>query len=296
MKKILLYVFIGVLLVACESSQEPTIYLSEDYPSFPYDIDKPDVRYELPYRLREISGLTYHSDTSLLCVNDEEGVVFDYDMKNREIAGVYSFGKKGDYEGVELVDNILYVLRSNGDIYAVKNFNTDAVRTVRYKTLLNSKTNTEGLGYDKNMHSLLIACKGQAAPQYPSKGIKAIYSFSLNTFQLSEKPVYNINLRQVGNIIAAGNNREADKKDCMFKPSAVAVHPISKNLYVLASAGKKMLVLNSHGDILAIIKLKPTVFYQPEGLCFAPDGTMFICNEAKEQQANILKFCYSRDL
>ncbi len=290
MKKELFIFFVLIGLLACKSPQEQYLFFAEDYNDFHYNMEQPNEYYGLAPRLREISGLTYRSATSLLCINDEEGVVFDYDVSSGEIAALYSFGKAGDYEGVELVNGILYVLRSNGDIYEVKNFNTDSITTIRHRTQLSSVNNAEGLCYDKRSNALLIACKGK--PLHKRKGEKAVYAFSLDTYQLKEEPIYRINQYQIEQIITDLSNRKGFEKEGRFCPSAIAIHPITQNIYVLASVGKKLLVLNSYGAILAIVKLNPSVFFQPEGICFSPDGTMFICNEEKVGRANILQFNY----
>ncbi len=306
MRNLILFCILLINVVACKSPKEQSIFLSEDYGQFPYAIFQPDYRYELAPRLQEISGLTYRSKTSLLCVNDEEGVVFDFNIKSGEISGVYSFAKAGDYEGIELVDSMLYVLRSNGNIYEIRHFNTASIITKLYKTKLNSKNDTEGLGYDKTTNSLLIACKGKPGKKKKYKGERAIYSFSLDSCKLSKEPTYLISQKQIRDILSLSDykklsnqileNVNPSKGDVTFQPSAVAIHPITQNLYVLASAGKLLVVLNPQGDILAVVKLKRSIFNQPEGICFAPDGTMFISNEGKKKSANILKFNYLSNL
>ncbi len=303
-KRVVLLCIILLIGVACNSSKEQFIYLSEDYGQFPYDILKPDYCYKLAPRLQEISGLTYRSSSSLLCVNDEEGVVFDFNIKSGEIAGVYSFAKAGDYEGIEWIDSILYVLRSNGDIYEVKDFKSPDIKVKLYKTKLKPSNDTEGLGYDKVNNSLLVACKGKPAKKKKYKGNRAIYRFSLDTYQLSEDPAYLISQKRIGEILSFSDYDKIssgilekvnpEKGSATFQPSAVAIHPITGNLYVLASVGKMLLVLNPQGDILAIVKLKRTNFNQPEGICFAPDGTMFISNEGRVNEADILRFNYQK--
>jgi sugar lactone lactonase YvrE len=58
------------------------------------------------------------------------------------------------------------------------------------------------------------------------------------------------------------------------------------------SARDKMLVIMKDGKTTGAHKLDKDMFRQPEGLCFMPDGTMLISNEAQESTANILRFAY----
>jgi uncharacterized protein YjiK len=77
-----------------------------------------------------------------------------------------------------------------------------------------------------------------------------------------------------------------------FSPSAIAVHPITGEIYVTSSKGKLLLVLDRQGRIVHLEKLKKSLHTQPEGICFDADGTMFIANEGKDGKAKIYKFRY----
>jgi uncharacterized protein YjiK len=85
---------------------------------------------------------------------------------------------------------------------------------------------------------------------------------------------------------------EALDDDVSFRPSAVAIHPITHHVYLLASVGKMLIAMDWQGKFLHIHHLDSHLFKQPEGMCFAPDGTLFIANEAKGGKANVLSFAY----
>jgi uncharacterized protein YjiK len=42
--------------------------------------------------------------------------------------------------------------------------------------------------------------------------------------------------------------------------------------------------------MLAMVKLRSKVHAQPEGICFSPDGTLYISNEGDGGDATILQF------
>jgi len=42
--------------------------------------------------------------------------------------------------------------------------------------------------------------------------------------------------------------------------------------------------------MLAMIKLSPVIFPQPEGICFSPDGKLFIASEGAGRGGTILEF------
>lgn len=280
------------------------IYILNGSENFPYSIYEPDEIYELKDQLREISGLSYYNKNSLLCVNDEKGVIYRYSLKKKEISNEYDFDYPGDYEGIEVVDSLVFVLRSDGKVYKVTDFKDEQRNSQKNSTFLHAGNDTEGLAYDPSTNSLLVACKGSPAQGNQYKGKRGIYEYSLDQNQLSEKPKYLIDQDQIRKLLKFNayssfsvklmENINPSEGDITFQPSAIAVHPISKNLYVVGSVGKLLLVLNPQGEIISIVKLKRKIFRQPEGICFAPDGTMFISNEGRGKKANILKFNYKQ--
>ncbi len=132
------------------------------------------------------------------------------------------------------------------------------------------------------------------------KEFKAIYTFNLETKLLELKPFlliamdtikfyknYNT-MTQLGVELLA--YFDSSKGDLSFQPSGIAIHPKTGNIYVLGSVGNLLLVFSREGEMLAIIDLKSKVHPQPEGICFDPDGTLYISNEGDEGEGTILKF------
>jgi hypothetical protein len=74
-----------------------------------YNMNEPDQRFKLSNKVDEISGLTTFNDSTLICVDDELGKFFFIDFNNGTIIADIIFGKKGDFEGVEIVDSAIYV-------------------------------------------------------------------------------------------------------------------------------------------------------------------------------------------
>lgn len=241
-----------------------------------------------------------------MCVNDERGIVYEYNLNMNKITQRYRFGKSGDYEGVEVVDKDIYVLSSGGEIYKimVSDKSESPARVQTYSTPLSLRNNCEGLGYDWRTKSLLIALKGKAFLRKGKKGFRGVWGFSLTNFKLDSLPRYVISLAKVreamyrwenkSEITLAKKRLESGKRSIDFRPSSISVHPLTGNIYLLGSVGKLLLILNPSGDLLGVVELDPILFKQPEGLCFSPDGTLYISNEGRGGKANILEFSYKR--
>lgn len=267
-----------------------------------YQLDHPDTVWQLPAELREISGLAIFNETTIAAVQDEDGRIYLLDNTVGEIISIHDFGSKGDYEGIAMVDSTAWVLKSNGNLYRVENFRQHHPVVTSYKTPLTSANNAEGLAYDQETHSLLIACKGKPNLEKGEKykGFKAIYSFDLDELRLRTTPAYLIDLSVIEAFRASGAIREfyikATKKSGLisdalfFEPSGIAIHPQNNHLYVISHTAKLLLVISREGNIAAIKMLPPAIFNQPEGICFKQDGTMYISNEGGKGSASILRF------
>lgn len=310
MRRFLIFSFTLIsFLVFFESCQQKSansklIYELDDTYKFPYLISEADETFMLNNELREISGLSYFNDHSLLCVNDEKGTIYKFSLKKKEITKKYKFDRSGDYEGVEVVGDQVFVLRSDGNVFAVDYMRREDILSVKYNTQLNAGNNTEGLGYDSKSNSLLIACKGNPGIDEKFEGKRAIYKYSLDSNKLSDFPAFLVDQERIREIldfngytnfaITLLESINPSEGDVTFQPSAVAMHPITNNLYVIGSVGKLLIVLSPEGKILAVVKLRRSMFIQPEGICFTPDGTMFISNEGKGSAATICRFNYDK--
>ena len=77
-----------------------------------------------------------------------------------------------------------------------------------------------------------------------------------------------------------------------FKPSGIAIHPNSRDVYVISSAAKCLIVLNDKGDLKSAHHLPRSIFRQPEGITFDDDLNLYISNEGQDKKANLLKFTH----
>lgn len=269
---------------------------------FPYDLDNPERKYYLPDILMEVSGNVLLNERIMICIQDEEGDLFFYDLDEGRLLKRVDFGKDADYEDVVLVEDEVFVLRSNGTIYRLREFeNEETLRTKEIKTRLTKKNNCEGMCYDPVENCLLIALKGdpEADDDQDFDGFKAIYNFDLDDEKVSKKPEYLINLSKIKDLENASlyekiSHRIAEtfeeSGDIRFQPSAIAIHPLTDLIYILASVGKAIVVMDRTGEMIHVEKLDKWQFVQPEGITFSPDGTLYISSEGDGGNGKLMRF------
>ena len=83
------------------------------------------------------------------------------------------------------------------------------------------------------------------------------------------------------------NPIKLSKRKKAFMLSGVAIHPQTKEIYLVATVGKLLFVLTPEGKIRHVVPLSPRVFRQPEGICFKPNGDLIISNEGQDGSSNI---------
>lgn len=232
----------------------------------------------LDKELLEISGMFYLPDTRIAAINDEDGKIFLINSTTGDYT-VTKFGRKRDYEDIVMVGDYYYVLESNGNIHRVPVATANTEEEFEFPR--EKKIEFESLYYDPNLVKLVLVSKEQRETK---KGVIA-YTFSLDSLQFSDDILYEIRRKEI-HLYLKDNNAQ-------FKPSAAAIHPILKKLFIVASVGKAILQTTLDGKIDGAWQMNPDQFPQAEGICFAPNGDMFISNEGVDGKATILKFPYT---
>ncbi|MEL6356552.1 MAG: SdiA-regulated domain-containing protein, partial [Bacteroidota bacterium] len=237
--------------------------------------------------------------SQLLAVQDELGVIYRLDITNGQVKAAIDFWKDGDYEGIEVVGDDIWVVKSTGTLYCVQNAGTPQQLVLKYNGFLSRDNDVEGLTYDPNQHRLLIACKSYVAEFYE---LRSLFAFDLPTKTFVPDPVFSIGRDDIKAYLSqCPKSRKHDKivsfiynqGGYALGPSAVAIHPKSGQLFVTSSAGRLIVILSPQGEIRHVRRLDKDFYPQPEGLAFAPDGTLYISTEAKNgAPARIYRIAY----
>ena len=76
--------------------------------------------------------------------------------------------------------------------------------------------------------------------------------------------------------------------------SAIAVHPITKKLYLLSASDHLFFIFNMSGSIEHIELLDRDIFNKAEGITFLDNGDMLITNEGQNKEPTLLRFNYRK--
>lgn len=295
MQKFIVLIFVLAFLTACAQDEPSRVVYERPGYRFGYNLSQPDQTWKLPLSLFEISGNSYIDDQRLACIQDEKGIIFIYNLKDGKIESEINFEEDGDYEDIQVTGKDAWILKSNGKLYKVEDFRGHAnAKAKKYPTALSSNNNTEGLAYDPALNSLLIACKDDPfLDETKGKGARAVYRFRLDNHLLEPMPFLLIRKDTLEYYLSDALGKTGQgflNEEGGFKPSGIAIQPGTGNIFILASVGKLLMVLTGEGKILALARLSPQVFRQPEGICFSPDGTLYISSEGAGQDGRIMKF------
>lgn len=248
------------------------------------DLNVPQIK--LPRELSEVSGLAVTSDGRLLAHNDEEGIVFQIDVRTGIIIKRFGLGSgfiKDDFEDIACAGGKIYMVSSGGTIYEfTEGKDSERKKITTYKTKLTSKNDVEGLAYDPASNSLLLACKG-----YPGKGlgeVKAVYSFGLDSMSFQEKPRFVVALKDVIQETRKGK----------FSPSGVA-RTHTGTFFIIASEGEAIIEVDSTGKVLEINRIPKKTNTHPEGIAFLPNKDMILCNDGQGAEGTIVVYKYTPD-
>ena len=244
-------------------------------------------KYNMPEVLQEISGIAFLNGnaTTLYAEQDEEGRVFMLPLGSKEHTST-KFAKNGDYEDVAIVNDKVIVLKSNGDLYSFPIAETkkeEATNVVETKSVL-PKGEYEGMYADQSTGQLYVLCKECKQ----DKGSKITSGFVLNmqkdgSFVLAKN--FAVDVSKLENFTG--------RKKGTFHPSALAMHPISKEWYIVSAINKALVIADKNWKIKGAYHLSSNTFNQPEGIVFDKQGNMYISNEGSDTAyGNVLKFEY----
>lgn len=265
-----------------------------------YVFETPEKMAVLPGELQEASGVAEVSMAQVAMVQDEDGIIFLYNLKENKIIHRIPFGPPGDYEGITRIGDTMFVLESRGKLFEVKNWQENP--TISSKKLHLPTADNEGLCYDPLEKALLISPKSRWKKNKKGKRQRPIFLVDIETGQMRPNPLLVLKRKDIVKFakkhklsIPHKKTKKGKKRILLrFLPSAIAVHPVTHDIYILSAVDHTLASFNRDGEVTGFQMLNKTFFPQPEGMTFLPDSSLVIVNEAAKAKPNIISLKWKR--
>lgn len=250
-----------------------------------YDLSKGE-KFVMPDELLEISGIAFQNlDPKVVySIQDEDGRVYSQNWGIKKAVDT-KFGTKGDYEDVAILKDQIFVLKSNGHIYAfpvAESTKEKAEGVEEWKEIL-PKGEYEGLYADESGSKVYVLCKNCELDKKKPQSTGYILDYNPASKNLASSGTFTINTDEINAL-----GQDVGKG---LRASAISQNPISKDWYILSSVNKVLVVLDQKWVVKSVYHLDLGVFNQPEGLAFDRAQNLYISNEGDEiTNGNILKF------
>ena len=270
----LLLVTLLIVLGGCERAEGRSFQIG----GYRYHTDDFE-QWKLPRALREISGLAATADGRLFAHSDERAVVHQIDYQSGKRLKTFWLGHpgskkgkaiRGDFEGIAVVADVLYLVTSKGTLYVSRiGIDDTAVAFKAYKTGLGKSCEIEGLDYHPDLHVLLLACK--VARGEALRGHVVIFQWSIDTSSVIADATLTIALT-------------ADD----FNPSGIVVSPRTGNLLLVAARQRALLEATPTGNIESVFTLPMGRYHrQTEGIALFADGTLILADEGGNKRGRL---------
>ena len=246
----------------------------------------------LPDELRELSGMVMVTEDTLACVQDELGVVFFVDLRDRWPLRSKRFGDAGDYEGIASTPDGLWVLRSDGTLHRLGEDGSELKIRDTYKMPFEGEF--EGLCFDAASRRLLVLPKGPVDGKRREKVRRRILGFDLANMEPMSKPVMTHKIEKIEEQIedrGLAAPRRTTKKgkqrvDLRLHGSELLVMP-GGDLLMLSPKDRLLVRFDQDGDVVATTELDSDVLPQPESMAMLPDGRLLVGSEGRGRLALI---------
>lgn len=249
-----------------------------------YNLERPQTA-ELGKVLNEISGLSWDNENqALVAISDSKEKIFLIGLKNKKLQDLTGkvIPPDADTEDVIVTDSCYYVLSSWGEIRKIPLGAKDTSGIQSFRIGLPGKNDFESMYYDPTSKGIMLLCKKCEVDK--GSGHVSAFRFDPATGRFDSTAAYAVNDKEMEALL-----KNADAK---LDPSAAAIHPYNKRLYILSSAGNLLVVTDTRGKVVEAFQLNPDRFPQSEGIAFAPNGDMYISNEGKYGKPTLLHFPY----
>lgn len=235
----------------------------------------------LPAALEEVSGHTFlpAKEDVLYAIQDENGIVYAFNLKTKQIEDTIPFGPDGDYEGITTDGTNFYVLKSNGDIYSFPVQGTPNIADVKVFKNTFGKGEYESLGIDTVRKELVVLCKSCKDDRKKAQSTGYLLKYDQNGDITVDRPF----------IVDLAAAKSLDSKfPKVFNPSAITKKHSSDEWYILSSIDKLLLITDANFQPKAVLPFSRKHYEQPEGIAFDSKENLYISSERGGESSGMI--------
>lgn len=249
----------GLLLAACEEAA------------------REQAHFTLPSLLMEISGLAAAGDNSVFAHNDEFAIVHELSLSDGRPIRIFALGDptiEGDFEGIAAASGMVYLVTSDGLIYAARpGADRERVAYRTHETGVGRLCEVEGLSNAPTTGHLLLLCKRLRRDGAGAR--LEIYRWPIGSEAAEPEPWLSLDL----------NEFLSDQDAAELRPSGLEWDARRGRLLVISARNNMLLELGENGDVLATHKLDARRHRRTEGIAVLPECRVALADEGAETRA-----------
>ena len=258
----LLFLVLVLLLSSCDRVTEARI------------INDNPVQWLLPSSLHEASGLAVAGHQSVYIHNDEQGEIYQFNIRNGLMIKLASIGwppVKDDFEGIAVTSQAIYLMTSNGQLFEIDDISADKPHQVvdarRIATGLKNHCEFEGLHHLDN--KLLMPCKEALTEENSDRF--TVFAFDIESETISE--FLSLDISQIAGI---------------KQMAATAFEATAGHYYIVT---EDYLVRIDRSSLQGeSFRLNNDLHRQVEGIALLPDGTIILVEDNRRGLARLTRY------
>jgi len=244
-------------------------------------------QWRLPDRLNEISGLAVTQDGRLLAVDDEVAIVYELDFDDGHLVKAFALGNpvvKGDFEGIAVADDLIYLTTSSGRVYvSAEGADGQRVTFSKFDTGLGDHCDIEGLVQGADNTRLYFLCK------------KVRKKSNISGLVLFSWDIAGRQIRPDESVVLPEREIMQHLRIDRINPSGVTIDRHTGNRIIVASRQQALVEIAPDGQFVDARSFPLAVRHrQAEGIELAIDGRLLIADEGGTHKARLAVYRQDR--
>ncbi len=247
-----------------------------------YNWHAPFSSLELPLGLSSIKNICILDSTRFVAIDQQSGSVVLLDELSGKLVGQLNLSPSFQFSSLAVYDSVLVL--------------QDQLNQLHFLGAPYDSTSEIGLNELSSELKFMSFCShpitkrlfflGDEIDKGEGRYSNYVYGFGLGNRKLREKPLFEIESEKIEQyalqmgIVSQNAFAQSSSEQSVFnfKPSALAVHPKTNEIYVLSQERAQLAVFNQFGEVVNFIPLSRSLANHPTDIQFHPNGDLIVIN------------------